>query len=35
MDELRDFRHYAEDTVHPSAETAEYIFSRFSANCLK
>ena len=35
MDELRDFRHYAEDTVHPSAETAEYIFSRFSANCMK
>lgn len=35
MDALRDFRHYAEDTVHPSAETAEYIFSRFSANCLK
>ena len=35
MDELRDFRHYAEDTVHPSAETAEYIFSRFSANCLE
>ena len=35
MDELRDFRHYAEDTVHPSEETAEYIFSRFSANCLK
>ena len=35
MDELRDFRHYAEDTVHPSAETADYIFSRFSANCLK
>ena len=35
MDELRDFRHYAEDTVHPSAETTEYIFSRFSANCLE
>ncbi len=35
MDELRDFRHYAEDTVHPSTETADYIFSRFSANCLE
>lgn len=35
MDELRDFRHYAEDTVHPSTETADYIFRRFSKTCLE
>lgn len=29
MDELRDYRWYAEDLVHPSAEAAELICSRF------
>lgn len=33
MDELRDFRWYAEDLVHPSAEAAEIICSRF-LSCL-
>lgn len=29
MDELRDYRFYAEDMVHPSAQAADYIWSRF------
>ena len=29
MDELRDYRYYAEDMVHPSALTVKYIFERF------
>ena len=29
MDELRDYRFYAEDMVHPSAVAVEYIWQRF------
>lgn len=29
MDELRDYRFYAEDMVHPSAQTVGYIWERF------
>ena len=29
MDELRDYRFYAADMVHPSAQTVDYLWSRF------
>ena len=29
MDELRDYRFYAEDMVHPSAQALDYIWERF------
>lgn len=29
LDELRDYRFYAEDMVHPSAQTAAYVWRRF------
>lgn len=29
MDELRDYRFYAEDMVHPSVQTQDYVFDRF------
>lgn len=29
MDELRDYRFYAEDLVHPSAQAVQYIWERF------
>ena len=29
MDELRDYRFYAQDLVHPSAQAIEYIWERF------
>jgi hypothetical protein len=29
MDELRDYRFYAEDMCHPSGQTADYIRERF------
>ena len=29
LDELRDYRFYAEDMTHPSAQTADYIWERF------
>ena len=32
MDELRDYRFYAEDMVHPSAVAVEYIWQRFVEN---
>ena len=31
LDELRDYRFYAEDLVHPSAQAASYIADRFIA----
>lgn len=34
MDELRDFRWYAEDGVHPSQEAVEYIWDRFRKSVL-
>lgn len=30
MDELRDYRFYAEDMVHPSAQTVNYLWERFT-----
>ena len=29
IDELRDYRFYADDMMHPSAQAADYIFERF------
>lgn len=29
LDELRDYRFYAEDMLHPSGQAADYLFSRF------
>ena len=29
MDELRDYRFYAEDMCHPTQQTADYICERF------
>lgn len=34
MDELRDYRFYAEDMLHPSAVAVEYIWQKFSAAAL-
>mgnify|MGYP002863872327 FL=1 len=34
MDELRDYRFYAEDMVHPSAQTVGYIWERFLETAL-
>ena len=34
MDELRDYRFYAEDMVHPSAQTVGYIWERFLSAAL-
>lgn len=33
MDELRDYRWYAEDMCHPSPQAADYIWKRFSEYC--
>jgi GSCFA family. len=30
MDELRDYRFYKEDRIHPTAEAENYIWKRFS-----
>ena len=29
MDELRDYRFYADDMMHPTQQAADYIFERF------
>ncbi len=34
-DELRDYRFYAEDLVHPSHVAVKYIFEKFVENCFK
>jgi len=34
MDELRDYRWYAEDMVHPSAAAVKYIFEKFKDSCI-
>jgi hypothetical protein len=31
MDDLRDYRFYAEDLIHPSSQAVDYIFDKFSA----
>ena len=33
LDELRDYRFFAEDMTHPSATAVEYIWERFSEHC--
>jgi hypothetical protein len=34
MDELRDYRFYTEDLVHPTQQAIDYVFSKFSAFCV-
>ena len=34
LDELRDYRYYAEDMVHPSGLAVKYIFERFKESCI-
>ncbi len=34
MDELRDYRWYSEDLVHPSGTAVKYIFERFKEACI-
>jgi hypothetical protein len=34
MDELRDYRFYAEDMIHPSPLAIHYIWERFSETCM-
>lgn len=34
MDELRDYRFYAEDLVHPTDQAVSHIWDKFSAACL-
>ena len=33
MDELRDYRFYADDMLHPSSQTVEYIWERLVGSC--
>ena len=33
MDELRDYRFYAEDMAHPSVSAQDYIFDTFVEKC--
>ena len=33
MDELRDYRFYSPDMLHPSAQAVEYIWERLVARC--
>jgi hypothetical protein len=33
MDELRDYRFYAEDMIHPSSQAVDYIWERFCDAC--
>jgi len=35
LDELRDYRFYAEDMLHPSAQTVSYIWERFTQFALR
>lgn len=34
LDELRDYRFYADDMIHPSQKTVQYIFESFEESCL-
>jgi hypothetical protein len=31
LDELRDYRFYAEDMMHPSSQAVEYVITKFAA----
>lgn len=33
-DELRDYRFYAEDMAHPSAQAIDYVWEKFKAHCI-
>lgn len=33
LDELRDYRFYAEDMIHPSSQAVDYIYGRFAESC--
>ena len=35
MDDLRDYRFYSADLLHPNAQAIEYIWNHFLANCIK
>jgi len=35
MDELRDYRFYAEDMLHPSSQTVSYLWERFTSFALR
>lgn len=34
LDELRDYRFYAEDMVHPNKQAVDYIFNKFKNSCI-
>ena len=34
LDELRDYRFYAEDMVHPSETAIRYVWERFTRSCI-
>ena len=34
MDDLRDYRFYADDMIHPSTSAVDYVFNAFSESCL-
>jgi hypothetical protein len=34
MDELRDYRFYKQDMIHPTEQTTDYIFQKFENTCL-
>ena len=34
LDELRDYRFYAEDMLHPSQQAVDYVWERFASCCL-
>lgn len=34
LDELRDYRFYAEDMIHPSSVAADYIWQKMAENCM-
>lgn len=35
MDELRDYRFYADDMVHPSEKAVDYVWKRFCTACIR
>jgi hypothetical protein len=35
IDDLRDYRFYAEDLVHPNYQATQYVWEKFSAACMR
>ena len=35
MDDLRDYRFYHDDLLHPNEQAIEYIWNHFLANCIR